>query len=93
MTKNEVIIGADHQRGLIGALDKDVLELKTSIALVPGIGHLERGEALANIMLAHRHLEDARMRIGKMIQALEGGVSIFEHPKVKALIAEIRAGG
>jgi hypothetical protein len=36
------------------------------------------GEMLANYMLAYRHLEDARMRLGKVIQALEGGVSIFD---------------
>jgi hypothetical protein len=36
------------------------------------------GEMRANIQLAYRHLEDARMRLGKTIQALEGGVSKFD---------------
>lgn len=36
------------------------------------------GEFNANIMLAFRHLEDARMRLGKAIQALDGGVSIYD---------------
>ena len=36
------------------------------------------GEMQANLTLAHRHLEDARMRLGKAIQALEGGVSIYD---------------
>lgn len=36
------------------------------------------GEAIANLTLAYRHLEDARMRLGKAIQAMEGGVSIFD---------------
>lgn len=35
------------------------------------------GEMLANIMLAYRHLEDARMRIGKIFQALDGGKSVY----------------
>lgn len=35
-------------------------------------------EAKANLMLAFRHLEDARMRLGKAIQATEGGVSIYD---------------
>jgi hypothetical protein len=35
-------------------------------------------EALANIMLAYRHLEDASMRLGKVIQALDGGVSVYD---------------
>ena len=38
----------------------------------------DRGEMQANIMLTYRHLEDARMRLGKVIQAQEGGVSIFD---------------
>ena len=32
----------------------------------------------ANITLAFRHLEDARMRIGKVLQAYQGGISIFD---------------
>ena len=43
-------------------------------------------EIQANIMLAYRHLEDARMRIGKVIQAYDGGVSIYDKPKVINII-------
>ncbi len=32
----------------------------------------------ANIMLTYRHLEDARMRIGKILQAADDGVSILD---------------
>jgi len=39
-----------------------------------------RGEMLANIILAYRHLEDARMRIGKVIQHYDGGVSKHDKP-------------
>lgn len=35
------------------------------------------GEMKANIMLAYRHLEDARMRLGKVIQAYDGGTSVY----------------
>lgn len=35
-------------------------------------------EMLANIMLAYRHLENARMRVGKILQAAGDGVSIFD---------------
>jgi len=38
----------------------------------------QHGEMKANIMLAYRHLEDARMRIGKILQAAEDGVSILD---------------
>ncbi len=30
-------------------------------------------EMRANIMLTYRHLEDARMRVGKIMQAYQGG--------------------
>lgn len=36
------------------------------------------GEMLANVTLAYRHLEDAAMRLGKVIQAYEGGVSCYD---------------
>lgn len=35
-------------------------------------------EVKANIMLAYRHVEDATMRLGKVLQALNGGVSIYD---------------
>ena len=38
----------------------------------------QHGEMIANIMLTYRHLEDARMRIGKILQAAGDGVSILD---------------
>lgn len=42
----------------------------------------QHGEMKANIMLAYRHLEDARMRVGKILQAAGDGdgVSILDKP-------------
>lgn len=34
-------------------------------------------EMRVNIMLAYRHLEDARMRLGKVVQAYDGGKSVY----------------
>jgi len=34
-------------------------------------------EAQQNIILAYRHLEDARMRLGKAVQAFDGGKSCY----------------
>lgn len=42
------------------------------------------GEAVANVTLAYRHLEDASMRLGKAIQALDGGVSVYDKTQVPA---------
>ena len=36
------------------------------------------GECKANVMLSYRHLEDARMRLGKVMQELQGGVSCYD---------------
>jgi len=38
----------------------------------------QRGEMKANIMLTVRHLEDARMRVGKVLQYADDGVSILD---------------
>ena len=37
----------------------------------------QHGEMIANIMLSYRHLEDARMHLGKVMQQI-GGVSILD---------------
>ena len=36
------------------------------------------GEAIANLMLAKRHLEDARLRAGMAIKAWDGGRSAYK---------------
>ena len=41
------------------------------------VGSDRLSEMKANIMLAYRHLEDARMRLGKAIQAYDGGKSVY----------------
>ena len=38
----------------------------------------QRPEEIENIMLAYRHLEDAAMRLGKVIQAADGGTSVYD---------------
>lgn len=37
----------------------------------------QHGDMKANLTLAFRHIEDARMRIGKAIQARDGGISCY----------------
>lgn len=38
----------------------------------------QQSEMKANIMLAYRHMEDVTMRLGKVVQAVQGGVSIYD---------------
>lgn len=66
-------------RRQIGQVAASVKQLKADASAVQQIedpGH--RGEAIANVQLAYRHLEDARMRLGKVLQAADGGVSILD---------------
>ena len=51
-------------------------EFETIDCKKPGPFHT-RAEMSANLKLAYRHLEDARMRIGKAIQAYDGGKSCY----------------
>lgn len=37
----------------------------------------QHSEMKANVMFAYRHIEDARMRLGKAIQAYDGGTSCY----------------
>lgn len=42
----------------------------------------QHSEAIANVTLAYRHLEDASMRLGKAIQAIDGGASVYDITQV-----------
>jgi hypothetical protein len=69
---------ASQNRKRIKELANNVLALRghSSFAVV-NIG-IDQDEMHANIMLAYRHLEDAAMRLGKAIQAFEGGTSLYD---------------
>lgn len=64
------IEAANEARAQIKATAEAVLAMKD--------GFLTNSEAIANVMLAYRHLEDASMRLGKVIQAVDGGVSVYD---------------
>ena len=36
------------------------------------------GEVHANYMLSYRHIEDTSMRLGKVLQALNEGISVYD---------------
>lgn len=64
-------------RAEIKAVADRVDVLRRSAARL-GQGEGGRGETIANVTLAYRHLEDASMRLGKALQALDGGVSVYD---------------
>jgi len=69
----------DRLRGELLTLEKTVRAFKAredfqGADAFPG----QHGEMIAQSMLAVRHLEDARMRLGKVLQYARDGVSIFD---------------
>lgn len=78
--KYNFIDRASNIRENILDIEEDTKEFKLDVAkgnmdLIDSVS--DEGEILANIMIAYRHLEDARMRIGKAIQAYDGGTSVY----------------
>lgn len=68
-------------RGEIKAISVKVRQLKEQIVAVhpntvAGVSDIP--EMMANVTISYRHLEDAAMRLGKVIQAWDGGTSIYK---------------
>jgi hypothetical protein len=66
-------------REQVKPLAKAVLDLRFGPLVLAGALLVESdpGEMIANLMLAYRHLEDAAMRLGKAVQAYDGGTSVY----------------
>lgn len=61
-------------------------ELKSIIEFAkrhPEINGVDKGEMIANATLAYRHCEDVALRLGKAIQAFEGGKNIYDSNDAK----------
>ena len=54
-----------------------MLQELRKLALAYGMAVDVTGDMVANIVLAYRHLEDCRMRLGKAVQAFDGGTSVY----------------
>ncbi len=72
------------RRRAIKAIAAQVWELRGEVVAAQhfagdGVPKIQNtSECIANLVLAYRHLEDASMRIGKAIQAADGGVSVYD---------------
>jgi hypothetical protein len=64
------------------ALRREIKVIADKLMALSGGNDGVPSEALANRMLAYRHLEDASMRLGKCIQALDGGISVYDKTQV-----------
>lgn len=67
------------QEAAFDRLRAEILVIEKRVrALVPQAGGGNPGEVKANLTLSFRHLEDARLRLGKAIQHSGDGVSCYD---------------
>jgi hypothetical protein len=80
-------------KDLCDRLRAELLGIETQVRAIKSGGDVQKshdvGEAIAQSMLAVRHIEDARMRLGKVLQHWRDGVSAFDQPSVQAAINAI----
>lgn len=73
-----VVEGFNAVRSNITHVAANLKAIKEHHARKPMALSEDRGEVMANLTLAYRALEDASMRMGKAIQARDGGVSVYD---------------
>lgn len=86
-TEAEIMKPVDFKEGIFGMrsdielIKAKVLDWKKHPAFLnddePKLSYGQKSEMMENLKLAYRHLEDARMRLGKAIQAFDGGKSCY----------------
>ena len=70
-----------HLRDSIESIKKMTQRNKESISEWKFNDNSDTWEMIANVTFVYRHLEDAKMRAGKVIQAYHGWVNIYEPKK------------
>lgn len=78
MTFSDIKGGANLIRSKIKDLGDEVKTLKDNAVAMFTEPNVDKSEVIANLQLSFRHLEDARMRLGKTIQAIDGGKSVYD---------------
>lgn len=84
--KSVVIAAAQHRyttanearaaiKSLAANVKSQVGDAKAADALNSGE---DQGESIANLMLCYRHLEDASMRLGKVLQSIAVVASVYD---------------
>jgi hypothetical protein len=78
-------VSAESLRAKLKDVGAEILILKKDYLTETSTGDKDLdGEVIANTVLAFRHVEDAAMRLGKVLQALDGGVSKYDNTGVVA---------
>lgn len=78
MTKEVFTDSVNTIRKAIKKEGKFLMDFKEAVMNATLPQGADRGEIIANLMLTYRHLEDASMRLGKVLQAVDGGVSVYD---------------
>lgn len=73
--KSPAEITAEDVRAALLTIEDILTKGKEVHAATPHGPTENRGEVMANLTIAFRAVEDARMRLGKVFQALNGGIS------------------
>ena len=69
----------DRLRATLGKVEAEARGIKEHPAFKEADAYAgQHGEMIAQSMLAVRHIEDARMRLGKVLQYAGDGVSIYD---------------
>ena len=94
LTVTAIDTKAEFFRKEIKNLKIEVFKFKNQVGIDRNVGFVDHpitgdqfNEAMANFTLAYRHLEDARMRLGLVRQACQGGDSIYDE-KNEAILEE-----
>lgn len=77
-SKGVVVDTATALRADVLTLETAFKDAKAAMTAAEPLANEDRPEVMSNITLAFHHLEDARMRLGKVIQAASGGVSVYD---------------
>lgn len=68
----------NEQRKAIKTTAERILTMRTYLKDNDVPAMVDKNEVMANLTLTYRHLEDASMRLGKVLQANDGGVSVYD---------------
>jgi hypothetical protein len=79
MEQTDFAGACSYARTLVKELGIDLKSIISHAKNHPEIDGMDKGEMIANATLAYRHCEDVAMRLGKAIQAFEGGKNIYDN--------------
>ena len=81
LTVEGLIARANSGRESLKQQEAHIRDFVAQVKETPDAEGFNKGECIAHAMIALRAVEDARMRLGKVIQYADGGESVYDKPK------------